>query len=195
MPGHDAERFEVARAGGLDMKHGPCVARAKAAIHRQLVGTGVQAQLVRSEQLGNRRVIVQRRFERGQVSLVVDTFFEVADEPRREAHQLHAVMQALIGNDVVLGERGRLFGFVDGQLDFVVATGGFVDTCRMWSARSSRPTDGPSVLDGRPHAGFFRSRRNCRRGQPCESADPGICRYQAADSRAAANFSRIVASS
>ena len=93
----------------------------------------MQAQLVGAEQLGDRRVVAERALQGGDVPLVVDPLLEVADVAGGQADQLHPPADALVGDDVMLGQGGRLLGLVDAQLDLVVAAGRSL-TALMWSA-------------------------------------------------------------
>ena len=99
---HNPNRFQVARAGRLYMEP-PMRRPGQGGIDRKLVRAGMQAQLIRPKQLGNRIVVANRLLERGHVADVVDALLQRADKPRRERHQLHSPLQALIGNDIVLG--------------------------------------------------------------------------------------------
>ena len=153
------QRFQVAGAGRLHVKPAFCRASQRR-VRRELVRTGMETELVRAEQFRDGRVVPQRGFKRRDVALEIDSLFQFTDEPRRQTHQLHAALQAPIGDDVVLGERRGLAGLVDGKLDLVVPVGGLVDFANV-AGQLERLLNGESILDGSPHAGFFAQLDGC----------------------------------
>ena len=68
----------------------------------------MQAEFVRPEQLGDRRMVGERSLERGQIAFEIHAFFKIADESRREADELYAIAQAVVGDDVMFGKGRRL---------------------------------------------------------------------------------------
>jgi hypothetical protein len=62
----------------------------------------MEAQFVRSQDLGNGGVIIQRGFQEFDIPLVVNTFLEFADKSGGEADQFHTAADTLIRDDVVL---------------------------------------------------------------------------------------------
>ena len=83
----------------------------------------MQAELVRAEHRRDRRVLLQRTVEQREITLEIDSLLEVADESGRETDQLHPARETLISNDVVLGQRRRVVGFIDAQFDLEFAAG------------------------------------------------------------------------
>ena len=81
----------------------------------------MEAELVGAEVSGEGGVIVERALEFGEVALEVDSFFEVAHEAGCEADQADAVGQAAVGDDVMFGQGCGLIGFINAELDFVIA--------------------------------------------------------------------------
>ena len=148
---HHAQRFEIGGAGGLHVEASLGGARQRR-IHRQLVRPGVQRQLVRAEVAGDGEVPAQRSLQRRAVALVVDPFLEVAGVARRQRYQRDAAAPALVGDDVVLDQGGRLLGLVDGELDLVIAAGvAGADHLRQVSGA----VQGRPVLDRAAQAGLL----------------------------------------
>ena len=144
VPHDHAQGFEVAGAGGLDVEQPPRRPR-QGRVHRQLVRPGVQAQLVRPELPGDGGMVGQGPRQLGVIALVVDTLLKVAEEPRREADELGAGGLELLGDDVMLGGRGRLRRLVDAQFDLAGLAplgGGALDIRRQMAGT----VDGPAVL-------------------------------------------------
>src|SRR5436309_13463030 len=83
-PRHDAQRFEVARAGRFHMEQFPADA-SKDGIHGKLVRAAVNADLVRPATLRNGHVRAQRGLELLQVALKIDALFKLANKPWRDA--------------------------------------------------------------------------------------------------------------
>src|SRR5690606_7115289 len=119
-PCRDAQRLEVARAGRLDVAQSARRAR-ELRIDRQLVRSGVEAELVAAERARDRRVVVQAAPELGAIPAEVDALLERAGEARCDAGERHAVLEELLRADPVLRERGRRGRLVDAELDLVVA--------------------------------------------------------------------------
>ena len=117
-PGHRAESLQVTRAGGFHVQqvaaHAP-----HDRVHGEFVGAAVHADLVRPAMFGHRQMLAQRRFEFLQVTFVIDPFFKIADESRRDAHHVrHLVPFQFHADEQMLQYARRLFGLVHADFDF-----------------------------------------------------------------------------
>ena len=122
VAGGDSECFQVTGAGGLDVVAAPG-GPGQHRVHRQLVRTGVEAELVGAELSGQGGVVGERAVELLEVSLEVHALLEIADEARSETDQPDPVGQAAVGDDVVFGQGRWLVGFVDREFDLVILSG------------------------------------------------------------------------
>ena len=125
VAGRHPQGFQIRGAGRF---HVPTALRGagQGGVHRELVRSGVQTQLVGAKRLGDRGVLCEGCFQGHEVPFVINPFFKVSDQPRREAHQPHPALQALLGDDVVFGQGGRLGGFVDREFDFEILAQRFI---------------------------------------------------------------------
>lgn len=81
----------------------------------------MQTDFVRAQSFRNGGMIDQRSVECRQISFEIDS----SKSPRNRSARLTNFMplEALIGDDPMLGQRGGLLGFIDAQFDLVIAVG------------------------------------------------------------------------
>ena len=118
MTSHHSERLDPAGARGLQMAD-PTRRLGEQRIDGELVGTGVQGQLVGAERPSDLGVPVEVLGQRVQGADVFDPLLELPDPSRREAHKFDAETLQLAHDDDVLDRRGRLLGLVDGELELM----------------------------------------------------------------------------
>ncbi len=155
VPRGDTEGFQVGSPGRLDVPAAPGGAGQRG-VHGKLVRSRMEAQLVRPQAIGDRRMVGQRLLQRGNISFVVHTFFQIADKPGREADQLHPALPALVGNNVVFRQACRLRRLIHAQLNLVLLIPSLANLVNVIGHVEGVPQR-LAVFDGGPHAG--------RRGQ------------------------------
>src|SRR5262245_3276361 len=103
-----SQGFEVTRARGLEMNQFTRKARGDR-IYAELVGTGMEAELIRPEGLRDGHVPGERLLELAQIADVINALLEIADVPRSQAHPFHAEAPQFVGDVNVFGQgRHRL---------------------------------------------------------------------------------------
>src|SRR5690606_23627718 len=138
------QRLQVARPRGLQV-HEPVCCRGGDRVGGELVGAGVQAQLVWPELARDGRVPDEVAGEQAEVAKVLDALLEIADEARRQRHPLDPEALELSGEVEVLGQRRGRRRLVDGNLDLSGVGGGPPQVI----CHARYVGDGPTVLDGR----------------------------------------------
>ena len=84
----------------------------------------------------------------------------------RDADELQPLLAELIGDDVVLGQRRRLAGFIDAQLQLERPAGGVVHRSNVFR-KVDRVLDGAAIFHRAAHRGLFvdRERAAIRRAE------------------------------